>query len=669
MKKLLLLVVILLGIQETRAEPFSGSFVWNDYSEHSYSFTTAQDGDVTLALTTGADLNLYGYVVVRDTDGTSLYSTTQGPGKTVNHVISNLRAGSYTVALAKDGRSFYFGSYSGSTTLTPNSVDNDAENNETIDDANPLPLDTTETGHLGYRGQGISTDMIDWYAVTTDAYGDFRVQVTTSGNSIRNSDGDLNLYGGVYIRDSNKTSSLYATTQGPGTDVTHVVYDLRPGTYYIGLEKDGRSFYWGSYTVNATVAEYTRSSDNEPNDSIETANSISVGQMVTGNLGARGQDQETDMDDYWVLSHTGDGDLVFSIRTSGSEEAGDSSDGSLNLYGGVSIISAENPGSSLYWSNQGPGTYQEYRRSNLAAGTYYIRLEKDGRSFYWGTYELELSQAGAAPAPATLTVVSPHGSPTPAIGIHTNDWNAEVSCTAADVTDGTTQYTCVGWMGTGSVPSAGSSNSVTVTMETDSSITWLWQTNYWLDVNLTGSGTVSHSDSWQAAASTQNLTATPASGWLFLGWSGDASGTNSASVTMTEPKTVMANFSSDADGDGLTNTEEAALGTNPWKSDTDGDGFGDKLEADHNWNPTVSDQWAIDYIAANPDTFGLGCSTGVIDVAVGQAVFGVTDGEASLSLQLEMSEDLVTWTNAGDTVEWIIPVDGDQQYFRVRSGQ
>jgi hypothetical protein len=41
----------------------------------------------------------------------------------------------------------------------------------------------------------------------------------------------------------------------------------------------------------------------------------------------------------------------------------------------------------------------------------------------------------------------------------------------------------------------------------------------------------------------------------------------------------------DADNDGLTNSEETALGTDPLKADTDGDGFSDKVEVDAGSNP------------------------------------------------------------------------------------
>ncbi len=79
------------------------------------------------------------------------------------------------------------------------------------------------------------------------------------------------------------------------------------------------------------------------------------------------------------------------------------------------------------------------------------------------------------------------------------------------------------------------------------------------------------------------LTATPNPGYVFTGWTGDASGINNPlSVLMNTDKTIGATFVqdlSDDDGDGLTNYEEIVIyGTNPTVPDTDGDGFLDGYE-------------------------------------------------------------------------------------------
>jgi len=45
----------------------------------------------------------------------------------------------------------------------------------------------------------------------------------------------------------------------------------------------------------------------------------------------------------------------------------------------------------------------------------------------------------------------------------------------------------------------------------------------------------------------------------------------------------------DSDGDGLSNSEEAELGTDPDSVDTDGDGVGDFWEVENGWNPLFND--------------------------------------------------------------------------------
>jgi uncharacterized repeat protein (TIGR02543 family) len=80
------------------------------------------------------------------------------------------------------------------------------------------------------------------------------------------------------------------------------------------------------------------------------------------------------------------------------------------------------------------------------------------------------------------------------------------------------------------------------------------------------------------------LSATPTPGYLFTGWTGDASGaTNPLSVLMNSDKTIGATFSpdtNDPDDDGLTNYQEIVdLGTNPTLPNTDGDSADDGDDA------------------------------------------------------------------------------------------
>ncbi|WP_439882672.1 InlB B-repeat-containing protein [Pontibacter sp. MBLB2868] len=99
-------------------------------------------------------------------------------------------------------------------------------------------------------------------------------------------------------------------------------------------------------------------------------------------------------------------------------------------------------------------------------------------------------------------------------------------------------------------PAAGAENNYFVIMQADP----VQQTNYTLTVNTSGSGTVvkSPDQASYAKGSQVTLTATPASGYEFSGWSGDASGTtNPLTVTMNSNKTVTATFSAVSTAPGL----------------------------------------------------------------------------------------------------------------------
>ncbi|MDB4806305.1 InlB B-repeat-containing protein, partial [Akkermansiaceae bacterium] len=80
-----------------------------------------------------------------------------------------------------------------------------------------------------------------------------------------------------------------------------------------------------------------------------------------------------------------------------------------------------------------------------------------------------------------------------------------------------------------------------------------------------------------------NLTATPSAGYVFDGWSGDASGSvNPLIITIDDNKSIGATFTEDTrdpDGDGLSNYQEiVVIKTNPNNPDSDADGYNDRQE-------------------------------------------------------------------------------------------
>ncbi len=100
----------------------------------------------------------------------------------------------------------------------------------------------------------------------------------------------------------------------------------------------------------------------------------------------------------------------------------------------------------------------------------------------------------------------------------------------------------IGWSG----DATGLNNPVNVLMDANKSVTATFALNaYALSVTLVGSGSVARNPdqaSYDHGTSVE-LTATPATGWTFTGWSGDASGsTNPVTVLMEATRNVTATF-------------------------------------------------------------------------------------------------------------------------------
>jgi hypothetical protein len=75
---------------------------------------------------------------------------------------------------------------------------------------------------------------------------------------------------------------------------------------------------------------------------------------------------------------------------------------------------------------------------------------------------------------------------------------------------------------------------------------------------------------------------------LSLGLAGCSGGSDNPSNKDDNQDTEV-DENEDSDGDGLTNGEEAELGTDPELADTDGDGVDDKDEVDNGTDPTNDD--------------------------------------------------------------------------------
>lgn len=181
-----------------------------------------------------------------------------------------------------------------------------------------------------------------------------------------------------------------------------------------------------------------------------------------------------------------------------------------------------------------------------------------------------------------------------------------------------------------------------------------------LNVTTTTGGTVTGAGAYEPDA-TATLTATPALGYLFGGWEGDATGAaNPLLIVVDASKNVVANFNrdmSDTDGDGLTLYDEVVThGTNPNIADTDEDGFKDGFEVSTGFSPTSA--------TSTPDALSSICT------AV-EFRFNAADG---VSYRIEASTDLESWGTiespivgqSGVVTRFYSIENLPKRYFRVR---
>lgn len=171
----------------------------------------------------------------------------------------------------------------------------------------------------------------------------------------------------------------------------------------------------------------------------------------------------------------------------------------------------------------------------------------------------------------------------------------QASATLRDVSvDGRTAWRCIGWLGDGSVPPAGSATQTTFIVDQTSHLTWLWTNEVVLTQQSSPAGVLPPASTWCTAGTTA-ATATAAArvawggtNYVFAGWYVDGvrqpaagrAANPATGLAMDAPRDACALYlpvTQDSDGDLLPDWWEMYwFGTLAFDaaSDADGDGFG-----------------------------------------------------------------------------------------------
>lgn len=131
----------------------------------------------------------------------------------------------------------------------------------------------------------------------------------------------------------------------------------------------------------------------------------------------------------------------------------------------------------------------------------------------------------------------------------------------------------------------------------------------------------------------------------------------------------------DADGDGVIDRDDA-LPNDPNDSvDSDGDGVGDSSDVHPGYNDAVLTPYLHAWLSANNYIVDDGTTGGLteadlIDLRPGSTMIAVSDGTATVNLQMQESADLSvdSWSNTGDPVPFTLTLEEgeDAQFFRVK---
>ena len=122
------------------------------------------------------------------------------------------------------------------------------------------------------------------------------------------------------------------------------------------------------------------------------------------------------------------------------------------------------------------------------------------------------------------------GDVSPAAGAYSYAPGDVVECSAQTTVNGALRQLCTGWRT--SSGTSGSGSTASITMTGDTTLTWLWQTQYRLDALAQGPGSLDVASTWYPVGTDLTIHAIPGSHAHFVAWAGDLTGCTVQNATL-----------------------------------------------------------------------------------------------------------------------------------------
>lgn len=316
-----------------------------------FKVDVTENGALTLKATPQAGLGMRYITVCTVVGGEKQERTyTWIGGESATLTINDCAPGTYYIQLDHGSGE---GGYTFSTQFAPASAiqPNDQEPNDAWQQAQLVKRGNTATGHLGYFYYE-DTDKIDWFKIEVPRNGAISLTATPQeGLAMR--------YIDVFTVVGGETHERTYTWIG-GAPTTLTINDCAPGTYYVKVDHGSGE---GTYTLKYDFVQNTYASDAESNDTWQQAVSLEKDVTVAGHLGYLYW-EDTDKIDWYKVTIPVSGTAQFKVKPL---------EGLAMRY--IELFDANQSSKSYIWIGNAE---TELKIENLAAGTYYIKVDHGG---------------------------------------------------------------------------------------------------------------------------------------------------------------------------------------------------------------------------------------------------------------------------------------------------